>query len=558
MTDTSYWQNIPTDLMHSLTPRQVELVGCMAEGLRISEAATRMQDDGSNISKRKESIVKKLQAQGYSGDLKKDQLVVDPKVSESNYNKAQRALRKSVSRYVVTWAQNATPVHENFLQSLLMYCQANNAQLIVIPGRYRNPTSVWSQNNKEDEYWCEEVAPYLMDRRIELCKDLLIMGDIKIQPTAVAPLSGLKTITGRASGVFGHPKIALETVATPQNDLPKILTTCGAVTVENYTDSKAGKKGEFHHSLGATVIEIQDGIFHLREVSACDDGSFIDLGTEYFPDSIGSAARPMALVMGDIHTDAICPVCETVTFGKGGIVETLQPESVVLHDWFDGYSGSHHHKGKVFIQYAKHHSGRHNVRGEIERTFERTKKWKQSTDARFFIIGSNHNEHLTTWLERGEPKSDPENALFYHQLMAKMLAQVFMGEVKASVPDPLKILCHENGLDDLHFIGRGDRLMFGDIDCSHHGDQGANGARGGRKQFESIGVKTVIGHSHSPGIEGGCYQVGTNSMLRLEYNNGLSSWLNTDCIIYANGKRSLIHKIQGQWRAKQPRRRQAA
>jgi hypothetical protein len=299
-------------------------------------------------------------------------------------------------------------------------------------------------------------------------------------------------------------------------------------------------------------------MFHLREISACDDGSFIDLDIEYRPGFWGPAPRPLALVMGDIHTDTMCPMCEEVTFGAGGIVESLRPQAIVLHDWYDGYSGSHHHKGRLFIQYAKHHSGRHNVRQEITRTFRRTKSWMEGTDAEFYIVGSNHNEHLTTWLERGEPNSDPENALFYHELMAKMLSSVSMGAARASVPDPLMILAGEYGLPNLHFVGRDDRLMFADIDCSHHGDQGANGARGGRKQFESVGAKTVIGHSHSPGIEGGCYQVGTNSLLRLEYNTGLSSWLNTDCLIYANGKRTLIHKIQGQWRAKQNKKRMAA
>ena len=42
---------------------------------------------------------------------------------------------------------------------------------------------------------------------------------------------------------------------------------------------------------------------------------------------------------------------------------------------------------------------------------------------------------------------------------------------------------------------------------------------------------------------------GTNSLLRLDYNSGPSSWLHTDCIVYANGKRSLINFIEGKWHA---------
>jgi hypothetical protein len=63
-----------------------------------------------------------------------------------------------------------------------------------------------------------------------------------------------------------------------------------------------------------------------------------------------------------------------------------------------------------------------------------------------------------------------------------------------------------------------------------------------------IGARTVIGHSHSPGIEEGCYQTGTSSMLRMGYNSGPSSWLHAHCIIYPNGKRSLAVVVDGKWR----------
>ena len=50
-------------------------------------------------------------------------------------------------RYVITSAQNATPVHIRFFNSLLTYCSHNSARLIVIPYRYKNPTSIWTKNN---------------------------------------------------------------------------------------------------------------------------------------------------------------------------------------------------------------------------------------------------------------------------------------------------------------------------------------------------------------------------------------------------------------------------
>ena len=43
-----------------------------------------------------------------------------------------------VKRLVVTSAQNATPVNKDFLASLEAYCAHNDAELIVIPYRYRH------------------------------------------------------------------------------------------------------------------------------------------------------------------------------------------------------------------------------------------------------------------------------------------------------------------------------------------------------------------------------------------------------------------------------------
>jgi hypothetical protein len=63
-----------------------------------------------------------------------------------------------------------------------------------------------------------------------------------------------------------------------------------------------------------------------------------------------------------------------------------------------------------------------------------------------------------------------------------------------------------------------------------------------------IGVKSIIGHSHTPAIEEGCYQVGTSTKLSRGYTHGPSSWLNTHCLIYPNGKRTLINVIDGKWR----------
>jgi hypothetical protein len=86
------------------------------------------------------------------------------------------------------------------------------------------------------------------------------------------------------------------------------------------------------------------------------------------------------------------------------------------------------------------------------------------------------------------------------------------------------------------------------IECGLHGHYGANGGKGGLKSFARIGVKTITAHAHTPGIEEGAYRVGTSTKLTRGYTHGPSSWLQTHCLIYPNGKRTLINIIDGKWR----------
>jgi hypothetical protein len=66
---------------------------------------------------------------------------------------------EGVQRYVITSAQNATPINKPFFESLKTYCRLAKATLLVIPYRYKNPTSIWSEKAQEDDWWGEPVGP---------------------------------------------------------------------------------------------------------------------------------------------------------------------------------------------------------------------------------------------------------------------------------------------------------------------------------------------------------------------------------------------------------------
>ena len=101
---------------------------------------------------------------------------------------------------------------------------------------------------------------------------------------------------------------------------------------------------------------------------------------------------------------------------------------------------------------------------------------------------------------------------------------------------------------NIKFLSPDESFKLCDIELSFHGDRGSGGSRGSAQNLSKLPVKTVIGHSHSASIVGGCWQVGTSTSA-LEYSIGSpSSWSNTHCILNYNGKRSLVTIVNGKWK----------
>lgn len=455
-----------------------------------------------------------------------------------------------VKRYVITAAQNATPVHEGFLRCLERYCDHNEAELLVVPIRYKNPTSRWSKSQSNDEEWAAELTRYLWNQRKALNPNIVLLGDVKTQPTAISPLAGFESMTAGESTILAHTKLQLRTVPTPAHKMPKILTTTGAVTVPNYTDSRLGKLGEFHHSLSACVVEIAGKMFHLRQLQgARGDGSFYDLEARYDPERIVHTEQVKALVMGDTHRDFIDPGVEAATFGPGGIIDVCKPETLVWHDVNDNYAVNPHHRHNPFNALAKSLGDREDARAELDRTMDFLVR--KTAGRKGIVIPSNHNDFLRRWILNSDWRElPPSNMLFYLQTATAMVEGTKLTSKGTEYPDPFVYWARQSfkGASNIEVLDVDESRVIAGIEVGMHGDLGPNGARGSVRNLRRLGTKSFIGHSHTPGIEEGCYQVGTSTRLRLEYNLGPSSWLNTHGLIYPNGKRALINLIEGCWR----------
>lgn len=447
---------------------------------------------------------------------------------------------------VLTWAQNATPPHKPFLAALKAYCRHNKARLVVIPGRYKNPTSVWTESQQNEQWWHQDLVPYLYNQRTDLNRNLMLMADISIQPTAVFPLSAMETLSHGQSSIFGHPKIALRTIAAPHQRLPKIITTTGAVTKENYTNSKAGKKGEFNHVYGAVVVELAgEKIFHLRHVNARKDGAFCDLDKAYFPDGKVKKAGPYpAVVFGDVHVGASDPEVLAASFGK--LINRLDPKELVMHDLFDAYSVNPHHEGNPFIKVGKRKSGRDDLSAEIASVIRFLSEYTKGRQT--IIVPSNHDDMFARWMKRVDWRDDPTNAEYYLETALHMVRTLKMSRAGADVADPFRYWIDRAKLKNVRCLRSGESHRIKGIEVGLHGHEGPDGRRGSLLNLSRLGTKVISGHGHTPGIEAGHARVGTMTG-KLEYTGPVSSWLNTHCAVDPFGKMHLLNCVNGSfWR----------
>ncbi|HUU88779.1 MAG TPA: hypothetical protein VMX17_13640 [Candidatus Glassbacteria bacterium] len=470
----------------------------------------------------------------------------------------KKKISKKTNRYIITWAQNNTPVHEVFLRNMEAYASEIDAEIIIIAGRYKNPTSVFE--DKEHETWHSRTKPYLYAGTQSIHKHLIVVGDVKISPTAVIPMTSMEGFSGPESCIFGHPKVQMQMVPVLEDCPPKKMMTTGACTLPNYTDSKAGKKGEFHHTLGFAIVEIKNkNKFFTRQVIATDDGNFNDFiynvkfdggnkklnvvpGLTFLSDEIEGTSvisrnkEIEAAILGDIHfgehDQDVIDATLNVLFKK------LKPKQVILHDVFDGYSISHHDEKDPFAQFHKEVDGRNDLNKEIELMLEGLEPFSKYNCV---IVRSNHDDFLDRWLTRLDWRkaSTMKNTLSYFKF------STLLAERKA--PKGIIPYVINERYPEMITLGRSDSHRVGKWELGQHGDVGASGSRGSINQFRRLNTKMIIGHSHSPNRKDGVIQVGTSTHLRVGYNIGPSSWLQSHAIIHSDGKAQQIDFIGGEF-----------
>lgn len=469
--------------------------------------------------------------------------------------------------YFFTAAQNNTPLHAACWDNLHALAREDGAKIIVSRFTYavdsaasigqkvgtKTPKTA-KERRDATEVWDRRLEPFIEDRSIEIAPGLVWCGELQILPTAVNPLRGLESYTGRDSSIIPHPKFALSCVASPKGRGTKFLYTTGAVTERHYIQKSAGQKASFHHGFGALLVEVtHTGEWFARQLNADGEGVIYDFDRRAAKGRVTVDHRPVALVWGDIHARQLQPAMLALGWGPGGILDTLRPHHQVLHDVLDFRSQNHHERKDPWRVFEKHVAGQTNVADEIAEVAA----FLEAADRSWcdtLIVKSNHDEALERWLKEADYREDPGNAEAYLRLASEAYAAMARQDDTFYPLAWAVAQAASRRHRGVRWLARDEEYVVcpdahAGIELGMHGDIGLNGSRGTLIQFARTGRKCIVAHSHTAGIMEGAYQVGVMGNLEMGYNTGQSSWSHTNAIVYPNGKRALFTIWKGKWRA---------
>lgn len=455
-------------------------------------------------------------------------------------------------RFILTSAQNNTDVDLKFLRNLQAYARYVDAKILIAGYTYNK--SLFEDHRKEEAVFHPAIVPYLVDVQTNIGDKLLFCAEMNILPTQTDPLSGFETYTRSRWGVFPHPRVTLKSIPVMWNAPPKIIMTTGSITKPNYVAKKAGLKAEFHHVIGAVIVEIDaDGDVFARHLIAEKDGSFQDLNNYVGSGIVYHDCTVEAITWGDIHPELLDPDTARGSWGidagdlsrgvinEENLVDTLEPRYQFFHDALDFRRRNHHSVGDPHVRYEAYHRAADSVEEEVNEAalfLEVT----QRSGCTSVVVDSNHDRALLRWLKTADYRSDPVNALYFLTLQKAMYQAIADGDEGFLLAE---FAFRNSGaeIDDVMFLKNTDSLTIcnGAIECALHGDLGANGAKGHVNAFAKMGPKANVAHTHSAAIFEGIYVAGHSCKRDMGYNRGgLTSWSPSHIVTYPNGKRAII------------------
>lgn len=464
------------------------------------------------------------------------------------YEKVSEEIKK-YRKFVVSTAVNNKPVDIEFLASLKQYAKENNAKLLWVVSHDVKSTKRECKWNLDPALRCGIIVTDDL-----ILNDNVMISGIVASAKQINPLTGLPKLCPREdkSIIFPGCKQVLQHIAEiePRYRTPHKVVCMGAVTVPDYNEDRimSGRTSyiaEKDHQMGALVVELEDEKrFHIRLVQAAEDGSFTDMGMIYSSDKPVAITTDAILVLGDLHVGG--HGLNTLLFEDKLKFISTNPyiTEVIVHDIENAASVSHHEENDFIKRIMRYKNGEDSL---IEEGNDIVRCINALTELpnikQVSIVNSNHDRHVEKWLSNFGffRNRDTKNA----EVGLELALALTKGTVTSAVQYLVENLTTEklSHPEKIKWIGRDESYKRYGVELGRHGDEGKNGAKGSLRTYATCLYNAVIGHSHSAGVQQKVFQVGTGSNMDMGYNHGLSSWTNTDCLVYKDGGKQLIDFI---------------
>lgn len=432
--------------------------------------------------------------------------------------------------HLITSAQAMARPNEKLLESMQTYVAERAGSLVVLPMIGKDASEDWQSMHPRVQELDVEYGDRKLNERIQI-------GQFHIKPQAIDPTTGLQRFAQRGrTQIIASPKQFQKPIPHSLKNKPKFLVTTGALTNPNYSNGddnsaerrRLGSIALRDHTFGGLVVEVaDDNTFYMRHITSNRTGSFVDLGKKYDGKEI-TEAKTDALVLGDYHCGRSDPAVLEATYK---MIRDLKPKRIILHDYFDGHSVSHHAEKEPITQglFQLEDLGHTSLEKELKQCYDELQILSGMTD-QVVVVMSNHHEFLWRYLNEGRYVKDKENSRFAFKLAS------YMAERDLNDPVEHGIRLMGNLARNIKFLKRTDDYRVRGYQLAAHGDKGVGFGYGSMKSKEEDYGQSISGHVHKAQTMRRTHTVGTMLPLDMFYMRGSpSGWSNSHAPIYENG-----------------------
>lgn len=473
--------------------------------------------------------------------------------------------RAKSGNILITCAVPGQEANVKFLRSMENYAKRKNVRIMIFP----------IEGSEKNSLLDRSIPPeYLITDEDYKINENLHIWNFGVKPELAKPLSGLDKFSRATSSIIvPSPKQIYNSVPN-MSHLPRALIATGAMTLPKYRRNKSGAKAARDHVCGAYYVEVDGRMFFPRNIKALSDGSFIDLGIQYYPNGNirKLSKKEIARVDGDDHA---AQADSSIVSVLDDVQRKIPAGTKVSHDLWDQLCNNHHEQDNHILRAQRAQSGEASLDWERNVTKDFLKERGKLFD-QIVVIPSNHNEALNRFNSQGRYLTDYLNwfsghnlavgqfkgvdpvkfATLYFDQYVKLIDRYFEA-VKKNKKEVIRIHVKPE-ISNVRFLNKGESFVFGGYELGYHGSDGPNGTRGTPAAMSLVHGPSVTGHTHTPYLFGSNLVVGTGTHLPAsdnspEYARGLpSSWLNAFAFVYEpkgykEGSAQLISIIDGRW-----------